>query len=54
MITEGEFIMDPGNIKTKKLLQLFRKHYMPKRNTYHSRRDFFWAKQEENKTPEEL
>ena len=25
---------------------------MPKRNTYHSRRDF-WAKQEENETPEE-
>ena len=26
---------------------------MPKRNTYHSRGDFFWAKQEENETPEE-
>ena len=25
---------------------------MPKRNTYHSRGDFFWAKQEENETPE--
>ena len=26
---------------------------MPKRNTYHSRGDLFWAKQEENETPEE-
>ena len=26
---------------------------MPKRNTNHSRGDFFWAKQEENETPEE-
>ena len=26
---------------------------MPKRNTYHSRGDFFWAEQEENETPEE-
>ena len=26
---------------------------MPKRNTHHSCGDFFWAKQEENETPEE-
>ena len=26
---------------------------MPKRNTYHSRGDFVWAKQKENETPEE-
>ena len=26
---------------------------MPKRNTYHSRGDFFWAEKEENETPEE-
>ena len=26
---------------------------MPKKNTYHSRGDLFWAKQEENETPEE-
>ena len=27
---------------------------MPKRNTYHSRGDFFWAKQTEEETPEEF
>ena len=26
---------------------------MPKRNTYHNRGDFFWAKQEENETSED-
>ena len=26
---------------------------MPKHNTYHSRGDFFWSKQEVNKTPED-
>ena len=27
---------------------------MPKRNTYHNRGDFFWAKQPEEETPEEF
>ena len=40
-------------INTEKLLQLFKDYYMPKRNTYHNRGDFFWAKQEENETPED-
>ena len=53
IITKGEFNTDPDTIKTEKLIQLFRELYMPKRNTYNSRGDFFWAKQEENETPEE-
>ena len=53
IITKGEFNTDPDTVTTDKLLQLFKKYYMPKRNTYHSRGDFFWAKQEENETPEE-
>ena len=40
-------------MKTERLLQLFKDCYMPKRNTYNSRGVFFWAKQEENETPEE-
>ena len=53
LITKGEFNTDYDTIKTDKLIQLFREYYMPKSNTYHSRRDFFWDKQEENETPEE-
>ena len=52
-ITKGEINTDPDTINTEKLIQLFKDYHMPKRNTYHSRRDFFWAKQEENETPEE-
>ena len=53
IITKGEFNTDPDTIKTDELIQLFREYYMPKRNTYHSRGDFFSAKQEENETPKE-
>ena len=52
IITKGEFNTDPDTIKIDKLIQLFREYYMPKRNTYHSRGDFFWAKRE-NETPKE-
>ena len=52
-ITKGEFNTDPDTINTERLIQLFKDYYMPKRNTYHSRGDFFWAKQEDNETPEE-
>ena len=53
IITKGESHTDPDTITTDKLIQLFKEYYMPKRNTCHSRGDFFWAKQEENETPEE-
>ena len=46
---KGEFKTDSDTIKTDKLIQLFREYYMPKRNTYHSGGDFFWAKQEEKR-----
>ena len=52
-ISKGEFNTDPDTINTEKLTQLFKDYYMPKRNTYHNRGDFFWAKQEENETPED-
>ena len=52
-ITKGKFNTEPDTINTERLIQLFKDYYMPKRNTYHSRGDFFWAKQEENETPEE-
>ena len=47
-ITKGEFNTDPDTINKGKLTQPFKDYYMPKRNTYHSRGDLFWAKQEEN------
>ena len=53
IISKGEFNTDPDTINTEKLIQLFKDYYMPKHNTYHNRGDFFWAKQQENETPED-
>ena len=48
----GEFNTDLGTINTKRIMQLLKEFYSHERNTYHSRGDFFWAKQE-NESPEE-
>ena len=53
-ITRAEYKSKPDSIKVKDLIRLFTEFYMPKRNTYHSRGDFFWAKQTEEETPEEF
>ena len=51
-ITRAEYKTEPDTIKIKDLIRLFTEFYMPKRNTYHNREDFFWAKQTEVETPE--
>ena len=51
-ITKREFNTNPDTINTEKLIRLIKDYYMPKRNTYHTRGDFVWAKQEENETSE--
>ena len=53
IISKGEFNTVPDTINTEKLIQVFKDYYMPKHNTYHNHGDFFWAKQEENETPED-
>ena len=53
-IPRAEYKTEPDSIKVKDLIRLFTEFYMPKRNTYHNRGDFFWAKQTEDETPEEF
>ena len=53
-ITRAEYKTEPDSIKVKDLIRLFTEFYMPKRNNYHNRGDFFWAKQTEDETPEEF
>ena len=53
-ITRAEYKTEPDSIKIKDLIRLYTERYLPKRNTYHNRGDFFWAKQSENETPEEF
>ena len=53
-ITRGEYKTEPDSIKILDLIRLFTEFYMPKRNTYHNRGNFFWAKQTKEETPEEF
>ena len=53
-ITRAEYKTDPGSIKIKNRIRLYTAYYLPKRNTYHNRRDFFWAKQSGEETPEKF
>ena len=53
-ITRAEYKTDSDSIKIKDLIRLFLEYYLPKRNTYHNRGDFFWAKQTEEETPEDF
>ena len=46
--------MEPDSIKIKDLIRVFTEYYLPKRNTYQNRGDFFWAKQTEEESPEEF
>ena len=53
-ITRAEYKTEHDSIRTLDLIRLFTEFYMPKRNTYHKRGDFFWAKQTEEETPDEF
>ena len=47
-ITRAEHKTGPNSTKIKDLIRLYTEHYLPKRNTYHNRGDFLWAKQPKN------
>ena len=53
-ITRAENKTEPDSIKVKELIRLFTEFYTPKRNTYHNRGVFVWAKQTEDETSEEF
>ena len=53
-ITSDEYKREPDSIKILDLIRLFTEFYMPNRNTYYNRGDFFWAKQTEDETPDEF
>ena len=53
-ITRAEYRTEPDSLKTIDLMLLFTEYYLPKRKTYHNRKDFFWAEQTEDETLEEF
>ena len=53
-MTRAEYKTDPDRIAIKDLIRLFNEYFLPKRNTYHNRGEFFWAKQTEAETREDF
>ena len=50
-ITRAENKTEPDSIKIKDLIRLFTEFYMPKKNTYHNRGDFFGRSRPKMKHP---
>ena len=50
----AEYKTEPDTIAVKDLIRLFNEFFLPKRNTYHNRGEFFWTKQTESATPEDF
>ena len=50
-MTRAEYKTEPDKIAIKELIRLFNEYFLPKRNTYHNRGEFFWTKQIESETP---
>ena len=53
-MTRAEYKTEPDKIAMKDLIRLFNEHFLPKRNTYHNRGEFFWTKHIEPETPEDF
>ena len=53
-MTRAEYKTKPDKIAVKDLIRLFNEYVLPKRNTYHNRRECFWTTQTEPKTPEDF
>ena len=53
-MTRAEYKTEPCKIAIKELIRLFNEYFLPKRNTYHNRGEFFWTKQTESETPEDF
>ena len=51
-MTRAEYKTEPDRIAVKDLIRLFNEYFLPKRNTYQNRGEFFWTKQTESETTE--
>ena len=53
-MTRAEYKTGPHKTAVKDLIRLFNEHFLPKKNTYHTRRELFWTRQTETETPEDV
>ena len=51
-MTRAEYKTEPDSIRVKELIRLFTEYFLPKRNSYYNRGEFFWTKQTETETHE--
>ena len=52
--TRAEYKTEPDKKAVTDLIRLFNEYFLPKRNTYHNRGEFFWTRQIESETPEDF
>ena len=53
-MTRAEYKTEPDSIAVRDRIRLFNEYFLPKRNSYHNRGEFFWTKQTETETPEDF
>ena len=53
-MTRAEYKTEPDTIAVRYLIRLFNEYFLPKRNNYHNRGEFFCTKQTESETPEDF
>ena len=51
-MTRAEYKTEPDKIEIKDSIRVFNECFLPKKNTYQNRREFFWTKQTRTETPE--
>ena len=50
----GRIQPEPDSIAVKDPIRILNEYFLPKRNSYHNRGEFFWTKQTETETPEDF
>ena len=53
-MTRAEYKTELDKIAIKDLIRLINEYFLPKRNMYHNRVDFFWTKETKTETPEDF
>ena len=53
-MTRSEYNTQSDKTAVKDYIRLFNCYFLPKRNTYHNRGEFFWTKQTEAETSEDF
>ena len=53
-MTRAEYKTEPDKIVVRDLIRLFNEYFLPKRNTFHNRGEFFWTRQTESETPADV